>query len=198
MKTPEQAAQEFIGGDALAGIGYERDYEVALAAIRHDRAGRAENIPQTSASERIEAARKALVEFEESESTPYALDEGYHNAGILAIALRALITPPGVGETDEAIAADRAQRRTPPVAPLGGTDADTLDRARFRMARIFEMFYDDERGEPDQAIRDLLTDVLHEAEARGVNIHNAISRATWMYRQEQAEWANPVRKRTSE
>ena len=76
------------------------------------------------------------------------------------------------------------------------TEADTLERARFRMAQIFETFYDDEEGEPGQAIRDLLTDVLHEAEARGVNIHNAIGRATWMYHQECRDWAERGMKTT--
>lgn len=50
-------------------------------------------IPQTSASERVEAARKAL-----------ALVGGPGREKTLARALRALITPPGVGESEEAIA----------------------------------------------------------------------------------------------
>lgn len=37
-KTPEQIACEVIGVDALAGIGYRRDYGIALRAIRADRA----------------------------------------------------------------------------------------------------------------------------------------------------------------
>ncbi len=38
MKTPEQIAAEVIGADALAGIGYQHDFEVAVRAIKTDRA----------------------------------------------------------------------------------------------------------------------------------------------------------------
>lgn len=38
MNTPEQSAREFIGADALAGIGYEKWLEVATKAIAYDRA----------------------------------------------------------------------------------------------------------------------------------------------------------------
>lgn len=61
------------------------------------------------------------------------------------------------------------------------TDADTMERARFRTAAIFEAFYDDEPGEPDQAIRDLLTDIMHEADARGADMTDALERAEWMW-----------------
>lgn len=40
MATAEESARAFIGADALAGIGYERDLEVATKAIEHDRAQR--------------------------------------------------------------------------------------------------------------------------------------------------------------
>ena len=38
MSTAEQVARAFIGADALAGIGYEHDLEVATKAIEFDRA----------------------------------------------------------------------------------------------------------------------------------------------------------------
>lgn len=69
------------------------------------------------------------------------------------------------------------------------TEMDTLERSRLRLAVIFAGFYDDEPDEPDQAIRDLLTDVMHEAEARGVGIYEAWERAGRMFRMERAEWA---------
>lgn len=63
-----------------------------------------ENIPQTSASERIEVARKALAALEADIAVWGTL---YGRKGVTqeaADALRALITPPSVGESDEAIA----------------------------------------------------------------------------------------------
>ena len=41
MSTAEQVARAFLGADALAGIGYEHDLEVATKAIQFDRARRA-------------------------------------------------------------------------------------------------------------------------------------------------------------
>lgn len=68
-----------------------------------------ENIPQTSASERYEAARILLAAWDEA-ATPDA--NGCHDAGGFASRenarirqlLRALITPPGVGYSEEEIA----------------------------------------------------------------------------------------------
>lgn len=68
------------------------------------------------------------------------------------------------------------------------TEEDTMERARFRTAAIFGAFYDDEPGEPDQAIRDLLTDIMHEAESRGVDMTDALDRAAWMHDQERQGW----------
>lgn len=65
-----------------------------------------EYIEQTSASDRIEQARKALAEFDaETEGQAFSPHD-YPTAEAFAVAeaLRALITPPSVGETDEAIA----------------------------------------------------------------------------------------------
>lgn len=60
-----------------------------------------ENVPQTSASDRIEAARKALEWYDDQSEAG-----GGIVAGGLAVAdaLRALITPPSVGESEATIA----------------------------------------------------------------------------------------------
>lgn len=42
MKTPEQVARAFIGADALGGIGYGPNLELATRAIAFDRAHRAQ------------------------------------------------------------------------------------------------------------------------------------------------------------
>lgn len=57
-------------------------------------------IPQTSASDRVEAAREVLAEYRRSQPSDY--ERAY--ADPLADALRALITPPGVGESERQIA----------------------------------------------------------------------------------------------
>lgn len=56
-------------------------------------------VEQTSASDRIEAARKALAGYDRAKEVGFA-----PNALVLADALRALITPPAVGESEEQIA----------------------------------------------------------------------------------------------
>jgi hypothetical protein len=68
------------------------------------------------------------------------------------------------------------------------TDTDTAARAQYRVAVIFTGFYDDEPGEPDQALRDLLTDLVHEADWRGVDIYAALNSAVSMADQERDEW----------
>ena len=59
-----------------------------------------ENIPQTSASERIEAARKALAWYDDDSEAGGGIVLG---GQAVAEALRPLITPPGVGESEEQI-----------------------------------------------------------------------------------------------
>lgn len=71
---------------------------------------------------------------------------------------------------------------------MRGTDTDTLDRSLVRTGLIFDMFYDDEESEPDQAIRDLLTDLMHVAAKRGVDMEEAVTRAASMFSQEREEW----------
>lgn len=68
------------------------------------------------------------------------------------------------------------------------TEGDTPDAPRLRVAVMFAALYDNEPGEPDQAIRDLLTDIMHEAEARGVDMTDALCRAAWMHNQERQAW----------
>lgn len=68
------------------------------------------------------------------------------------------------------------------------TTTDTLGRAQFRMNTLIAAWYDDEPSEPDQAIRDVLTDLVHLADARGIDIHHALDRAVWMADEERADW----------
>lgn len=70
------------------------------------------------------------------------------------------------------------------------TEVDSLDRATTRVQLIFDMFYDDEEGEPDQAIRDALTDLMHVAAERGVDMEEAVARAASMFSQEREEWSD--------
>lgn len=56
------------------------------------------------------------------------------------------------------------------------------------MAVIIAAFYDEDPGEPDQAIRDILTDLAHEADTRDVDIHDALTSTLWMRDQELADW----------
>lgn len=62
-------------------------------------------VSQTSASDRYEAARKVLAAFEGE-----VLEGQGSYAWTLADALRALITPPSVGESEEQIAEQIAER----------------------------------------------------------------------------------------
>lgn len=68
------------------------------------------------------------------------------------------------------------------------TETDTIDRAQMRTRLIFDMFYDDEEGEPDQAIRDALTDLMHVAAERGVDFEEAVARAASMWTMEREDW----------
>lgn len=68
------------------------------------------------------------------------------------------------------------------------TTTDTLARAETRTQMIFDVFYDDEKGEPDQAIRDALTDLMHMAAKRGVDFEAALSKAARMWTMEREDW----------
>ncbi|QKO02836.1 MazG-like nucleotide pyrophosphohydrolase [Microbacterium phage Kelcole] len=68
------------------------------------------------------------------------------------------------------------------------TAFNTLARAHARTQLIFDVFYDDEVGEPDQAIEDALTDLMHMAAKRGVDFEEALSGAARMWTKEREEW----------
>lgn len=71
---------------------------------------------------------------------------------------------------------------------LNTTEVDTIARVQTRTTLIFEMFYDDEEGEPDQVIRDALTDLMHVAAERGVNFEEAVTEAASMWTMEREDW----------
>ena len=71
---------------------------------------------------------------------------------------------------------------------LRTTEVDTIDRVQMRTRLIFDMFYDDEEGEPDQAIRDALTDLMHVAAERGVDFEDAVKQASRMWTMEREDW----------
>jgi len=73
------------------------------------------------------------------------------------------------------------------------TDTDTLDRAQMRTRLFFEMFYDDEPGEPHQVIQDVITDLAHIAEERSVDIIECFWKGVEMYNREREEWAERER-----
>lgn len=83
-------------------------------------------IPQTSASDRYEAARKALEWYDDQSEAGGGIVAGGH---AVAEALRALITPPGVGEMPDLIDLyARAHQRALPNEDGPFSTAD-LDRA---------------------------------------------------------------------
>ncbi len=76
------------------------------------------------------------------------------------------------------------------IRALADTEMDTPERAERRMQIVFGV-YDDE--EPHLPIQDLLTDVLHECERRGVYLYDVLPAAEGMARQEREEWAERAR-----
>lgn len=69
------------------------------------------------------------------------------------------------------------------------TQPDTLDRAVTRVGLVMALAYDDEPQEPDQALRDLLTDVVHTAAARRLDMSELLDAAQRMAERERQEWA---------
>lgn len=59
--TPRQMAEKFIGADALAGVGYERDLDVATKAIAFDRKQRTDPGPLVVATARALRDREDIV-----------------------------------------------------------------------------------------------------------------------------------------
>lgn len=68
------------------------------------------------------------------------------------------------------------------------TETGTYARSQLRTQTIFDIFYDDEEGEPSQAIEDSLTDLMHMAAERGVDFEQALSNAARMWTNEREEW----------
>lgn len=69
---------------------------------------------------------------------------------------------------------------------------DTPERSRRRFD-IIAGLYDDELDEPQTIIIDILTDLLHEAARRGVDIHSAVIAAQTMEAMEIQDWgSNPA------
>jgi hypothetical protein len=66
---------------------------------------------------------------------------------------------------------------------------DGFDRIDYRMGIVLGGSYDKpDPEEPDMAVRDLLTDVLHYCHANGWDFFDVLERAQWMAMQEQREW----------
>ena len=72
----------------------------------------------------------------------------------------------------------------------GGPPTDTLERALYR-AEIVTDLYDEKDIEPQQNLGDVLTDLVHYADARGLNIHAALEKGLWMADEERADWYLP-------
>ena len=65
---------------------------------------------------------------------------------------------------------------------------DTPGRVAARTELIFTTLYDDEPSEPDQAIRDVLTDLMHVSATRGIDFEEALRGASRMWLMEREEW----------
>lgn len=53
---------------------------------------------------------------------------------------------------------------------------------------ISDIFYDDEPDEPNQTVRDALTELMHIAADRGIDFDDALARAWRMRDLEREEW----------
>ena len=62
-------------------------------------------------------------------------------------------------------------------------------RSLKRIGLVIDMLYDDEADDASTALADIVTDLAHEAERRGVNIQDVFSSGLWMYKQEREEWS---------
>lgn len=97
---------------------------------------------QTSASDRYEAARKALAEYDTEKTKRYPYTAASES---MATALRALITPPGIHESEEQIV-QRVLNETPDGANFNEVDA-------IRMAVHAGIQSAHESWEPEVALR---------------------------------------------
>jgi hypothetical protein len=65
-------------------------------------------------------------------------------------------------------------------------ERDTLERAQARVEIALDLFYDgrSDYEEPDQPIRDLLSDLVHYCRERGIDLDYALERAEGMAAEE--------------
>lgn len=116
-----------------------------------------ENIPQTSASDRIEQARKALAEYEhDNEGAPWLYNPEQDDSAALALALRALITPPHSHESlsDLALKIHTAAINAAEDAGITiTTDLDSIMRNATNRAVYAGMQRAHEVWEPEVALR---------------------------------------------
>lgn len=134
-----------------------------------------EYIPQTSATDRLVAARKALAEYDHvraSQSANYP-----RHAFQLAQALRALITPPGTGETVEQIA-DRLTESVMAYAQAEGLTERGIAMAGLRYGVLAGIQDAHETWEPEVAMRPTQEMMLRwlgidyaYSEPNGISIH---------------------------
>lgn len=64
---------------------------------------------------------------------------------------------------------------------------DEHDRSLARTQMVFDIFYDDD-DEPDVAISDALTDLMHISAKRGIDFLEAFEKASWQAQREREEW----------
>lgn len=67
-------------------------------------------------------------------------------------------------------------------------DAHEHERTLARTQLVFDLFYDDEPSEPQQAIGDALTDLMHLAAQREVDFELTLSQALRRWVDEREEW----------
>lgn len=65
---------------------------------------------------------------------------------------------------------------------------DSLRRQLAMTKTMFAIFYDNEAEEPEVAIGDALTDLMHVAADRGVDFEQTLSRALRRWGTEREEW----------
>ncbi|MBT2484803.1 MULTISPECIES: hypothetical protein [unclassified Microbacterium] len=134
-----------------------------------------ENIPQTSASERIEQAQKVLAEFRNAtpENGKNDIDR-YRLALEMADRLEALITPPGVHDSERSLARDLITKTPAHVSGQG---------IRFQYDDLMEMLmsairagiqYAHERWEPaDHPSQEMMLRWLGITHEESVREHEA-------------------------
>lgn len=64
---------------------------------------------------------------------------------------------------------------------------DEHDRSLARTQMVFDIFYDDD-DEPDVAISDALTDLMHISAKRSIDFLEVFEKASWQAHREREEW----------